>query len=428
MSNEFNRRHFLTGALAGSAVLTAGLPTIVRADDSVETVTIGVVGMSRGKALALDFVKAPGCHIKYVCDVDRNRLAEGQADIGKASGRIPEAVGDFRRILDDPEVDAVAFALPVHWHAPAAILACKAGKHVYVEKPCCHNPREGELLVEAARKYNRVVQMGAQRRSSKVIIEGMTKMLEGAIGRPYYARAWYAALRGSMGRGENGTPPEYLDYDLWQGPAPRRPYRGNVIHYNWHWLWHYGAGEAGNNGPHMLDIARWGLGVEYPARVSAAGGRYRFNDDQETPDTQMLTYDFEGGKTVTWEGLSCNQPGPEGMFVGITFYGENGSLIIGHVNYILRDANGKVIEEKTGDVGGVDHAVNFLNAIRTNAPNSLNCEIECGYRSTLLAHLGNIAYRTGHVLHCDEKGHIIDDAEAQALWQRVYEPGWEPTV
>jgi len=201
-----------------------------------------------------------------------------------------------------------------------------------------------------------------------------------------------------------------------------------VVHYNWHWVWRYGTGEAGNNGTHMLDIARWGLGVEYPIRVTSAGGRYRFDDDQETPDTHMVTYDFAGEKTLTWEGLSCNQPGPEGMFTGITFYGENGSLIIGHDTYLLRDGNGKTVEENKGDVGGVDHIINFFNAIRSENPASLNCEIETGYKSTLLAHLGNIAHRTGHVLHCDEKGHLLDDPDAQALWQRDYEPGWEPTV
>lgn len=426
MSSEFNRRQFLAGTLVGGAVLTSGLRAAAQAD--AETVTVGVVGMNRGKALALDFLKAPGCRIKYVCDLDNNRREEGKAAIGKASGTTPEAVADFRHILDDPEVNAVAFALPVHWHAPAAILACKAGKHVYVEKPCCHNPREGELLVEAARKYNRAVQMGAQRRSSAVINEGMTKLSGGAIGRTYYARGWYAAQRGGMGRGEVTDPPEYLDYDLWQGPAPRRPYKSNVIHYNWHWLWHYGTGEAGNNGTHMFDLGRWGLGVNYPLRVTSAGGRYRYDDDQETPDTHMITYDFEGGKTLTWEGLSCNQPGPEGMFVGITFYGENGSMIFGHDSYVLRDGSGKVVEEAKGDVGGVDHVVNLLNAIRTNTPESLNCQIETGYKSTLLAHLGNIAHRTGRVLRCDDAGHILDDTEAQALWQRDYEPGWEPTV
>ena len=428
MSNHLNRRQFLGHTMASGAVLTAGLKAAAQAETSADPVVVGVVGMNRGKALALDFLKAPGCRIKYVCDVDQNRLAEGKAAIGEASGHVPEEVADFRRILDDPEVEAVAFALPVHWHAPAAILACKAGKHVYVEKPCCHNPREGELLVEAARKYKRAVQMGAQRRSSAVITEGMTKLLEGAIGRSYYARGWYAALRGTMGRGEDGTPPEQLDYDLWQGPAPRGPYRSNVIHYNWHWVWRYGTGEAGNNGTHMFDLARWGLGVEYPKRVTAAGGRYRYDDDQETPDTQMYSYDFDGGKTLTWEGLSCNQPGPEGMFVGITFYGENGSLIVGHDKYLLRDGDGKTVEEKKGDVGGVDHVINFFNAIRSETPSALNCDIETGYKSTLLAHLGNIAYRTGHVLRCGEKGHVLDDAEAQGLWQRDYEPGWEPMV
>ena len=428
MSIQVNRRQFLGHATMGGVALSTGFQIAARAAGANDRIVVGVVGMGRGRALAAEFARAENCTVKYVCETDRARAQAGVATVTEAGGTEPEAVGDMRRMFDDPDVDAVAFALPAHWHAPASIMACSAGKHVYVEKPCSHNPREGELLVQAARKYNRAVQMGAQRRSSAVLREALTKLHEGAIGRAYFARCWYAALRGSMGRGQEADIPPQLDYELWQGPAPRRPYKDNVVHYNWHWLWHYGTGEMGNNGTHMVDLARWGLEVDYPVRVTSSGGRYRFDDDQETPDTHVVTYDFADGKTISWEGLSCNQPGPEGMGVGVVLYGEGGSMTLGSTNYILRDSNGQVIEEQKGDLGGREHIDDLLNAIRNDTPLALNAEIEEGHKSTLLAHLGNIAHRTGRSLKCGEQGRILDDEKAQSLWTREYEPGWEPVV
>jgi predicted dehydrogenase len=428
MSNLINRREFIQRtAVSGAAIVTAAplVPSIAAANDQI---VVGVVGMSRGRALAQTFASTAGCTVKYVCDTDAKRLEAGAADVAKTANKPPQPVGDFRQILDDAEVDAMVFALPVHWHAPAAIMACTAGKHVYVEKPCCHNPAEGELLVAAARKYNRCVQMGTQRRSSLVLQEAIQKLHEGAIGSCYFARSWYAALRGTIGHGQETDVPDGLNYDLWQGPAPRRPYKDNVLHYNWHWLWHWGTGELGNNGTHVLDLCRWGLEVDYPSRVTAAGGRYRYADDQETPDTHSVSYDFGGAKTITWEGLSCNQPGAGGNGFGATFYGEKGSLTLGSTNYSLKDEQGQVVEEKSGDLGGNEHVDNFLNAIRENKPESLNAEIETGYKSTLMSHLGNIAYRTGDTLLCDESGHIVGNPSATALWKRDYEPGWEPKI
>ncbi len=427
MNHTLNRRAFLGQAASGVA-LTMGATHVARAASPNERIALGVVGMSRGLALARTFGTTAGCTIKYVCDVDTGRMENAVAAVSSLPGQNPEGVTDFRRILDDAAVDALVFALPVHWHAPAAIMACNAGKHVYVEKPCCHNPAEGKLLLAAARKHNRCVQMGNQRRSSVVIREAIEKLHDGAIGRCYFVRAWYAALRGSIGRGNEAPVPERLDYDLWQGPAPRRPYRDNVIPYNWHWLWHWGSGELGNNGTHGLDLCRWGLQVGYPVRVTAAGGRYRHDDDQETPDTHAVSYDFPDGKTITWEGLSCNQPGAGGNNFGATFYGEKGSLVLGSAAYALRDQDGNVLEEADGNVGDHEHAENFLDAIRQDSPQVLRSEIEGGYKSTLLSLLGNIAYRTGDTLHCDKQGRIQDNEAAQALWQREYEPGWEPTV
>ncbi len=337
--------------------------------------------------------------------------------------------GDFRSILDDPEVDALIVAAPNHWHAPAGIMACAAGKHAYVEKPCSHNPQEGELLVAAARKHKRCVQMGNQRRSSPQLIEAINLLHEGRIGRVYYSRSWYANLRGPIGNGTPEEVPEHIDYELWQGPAPRQPYTSNRLHYNWHWGWHYGNGELGNNGIHSLDLSRWGLEVDFPSRVISGGGRYRFEDDQITPDTQIVSFEYEGRCQIVWEGLSCNRDGMYGDSYGVSFHGESGSLRMGAWGYSLHDDRGKQLSKVDGGPSDLEHATNFVNAIRANDPTLLNSEIEEGHKSTLMCHLGNIAQRTGDAIVCDpSNGHIKDNPAAAALWARSYEPGWEPKI
>ncbi len=420
-----DRRTFLilSGGLVAGSVARA-------ARSANETIQVGIMGTGgRGTQLARAFHGQPGCVVTYVCDPDRSRMesaARAVERIDEGNHR-PKTVTDFRRILDDKSVDALVIAAPDHWHAPATILACKAGKHVYVEKPCSHNPLEGELMVQAARKYDRKVQMGNQRRSWPKIQEAMQALREGIIGRVYYSRAWYANRRGSIGRGKLADPPDYLDYELWQGPAPRRPYRTNVIHYNWHWFWHWGTGELGNNGVHAVDLSRWGLGVDYPTHVTSSGGRYRFDDDQETPDTHTVSYKFPDRISISWEGLSCNPYGPDGSMFGASFHGEDGTLVISGTGYKVYDIRNKLIKEEKGPGGDATHIANFLNAIR--GTEALNSEIEEGHKSTLLCHLGNIAYRVGRDLRCcPQSGHIQDDAEAMKLWRREYEPGWEPTV
>jgi predicted dehydrogenase len=428
MSNPIDRRQFLSrSALSGAAaglVLQHATPTAASAADKV---VIGVMGLSRGRSLAANFAKQPGVEVRYVCDTDSGRAAACVDSLKSVNGQSPQAIGDFRRILDDATVDALVCAAPNHWHAPVTILACAAGKHVYVEKPCCHNPHEGELMVAVARKYKRAVQMGSQRRSSPSTIEAMQKLREGAIGRVYLARAWYNNLRPSLGTGQVAPVPPNLNYDLWQGPAPRRPYVDNRIHYNWHWFWHWGNGELGNNGVHTLDLCRWGLGVDYPVRVTSSGGRYRYDDDQETPDTHSVAFEFADRCQITWEGLSCNKH--TGGFV--TFYGEEGALDLeSNGTHTLYDRGDKQVERVAGtSVGDSEHIANFLAAIRNEDPLSLNAEIERGHKSTLLCHLGNISHRIGGSLNCDpEDGHILDASEGMKLWQREYEPGWEPKV
>jgi predicted dehydrogenase len=443
MTDASDRRRFLGAAAAGGfAAARASLGANARARGAAaaagpgpsETVVVGVMGMGgRGTSHATGFAGLPGVEVAYVCDVDERRAgmaADATAKVASGKGgRPPKGVADFRRILDDPDVDALVIATCNHWHAPAAILACAAGKHAYVEKPCSHNPREGELLVAAARKHDRVVQMGNQRRSWPRIVEAIERVRGGAIGRAEFARCCYSNTRPTIGRGRERPVPEWLDYALWQGPAPGRPYRDNILHYNWHWFWHWGNGELGNNGIHTIDVCRWGLDAGYPTRVTSAGGRYRFVDDQETPDTHVVTFEFPGRKAITWEGLSCSAFRPGGPTAEIVFYGDKGALAISGGGYAIHDLKGKPVETVGGPGGDAGHQANFVAAIRDRAGVKPNSEIAEGHRSTLLCHLGNIAHRTGRSLRCDEKdGRILDDAEAMTMWGREYARGWEPKV
>ncbi|HWY87576.1 MAG TPA: Gfo/Idh/MocA family oxidoreductase [Gemmataceae bacterium] len=425
MTDTINRRHFLAASAAGVAL--AGTAAGQDSQGANQKLLVGVMGTGgRGLGLATSFQRQAGVEVAYVCDCDQTRAERAAAAVQKITNRSPRVVTDFRRILDDKAVDILVVATCNHWHAPAAILGCAANKHVYVEKPCSYNPREGELLVQAARKNKRHVQMGNQRRSWPKVIEGIEEVRKGAIGRAYFAQAWYINNRPSIGRGKAEAPPKGLDYDMWQGPAPRRPFHSNYLHYNWHWFWHWGNGELGNNGIHMIDVCRWGLGVDAPVRVTSAGGRYRFEDDQETPDTQLVSYEFEGRKAINWEGLSCSRL-PAGQIADVVFHGETGTLAIRGGGYTVHDVSGKELRRERGPSDDALHLANFLNGIRTGA--RLNSEIEEGAKSTLLCHLGNIAHRTGRALQCDPKtGHIQGDKAAMAYWTREYEKGWEPRV
>ena len=430
MRGQVHRRRFLaTTAATGAALATQRIVKASQAAGANEKIVVGVMGVNgRGSGLARTFATQDGAEVAYICDVDERAVEKATAVVAQ-NQRAPKGVGDFRRILDDDSVDALVIAAPDHWHAPATIMAANAGKHVYVEKPCSHNPREGEMMVAAARKNDRVVQLGTQRRSYPKIQEAMQRLHEGVIGEVLFSKSWYNNRRGSIGRGKPAAVPAWLDFDLWQGPAPVKPFQDNVVHYNWHWFWHWGTGELGNNGVHSIDLCRWGLGVDYPTQVTSGGGRYRFDDDQQTPDTHVVTFDF-GGKSMNWEGRSWHPRGSEGSGFGIAFYGEKGTMLLGGGGYTIYDMSsggGKQIENVDGSGGDNLHIGNFLTCIRQEA--RPNADIEEGHKSTLLCHLGNIAHRTGHTLHCDpSNGRIQDDPEAQALWGREYRPGWEPSV
>jgi len=443
MKTPIKRRNFIktTGAASlGLGLASSSLAAPLRTAAS-DKITVAVMGTnSRGSALAKGFATHPKAEVAYICDVDDNAIKKGvEATAAGGQKKVPKGIKDFRQALEDDALDALVIAAPDHWHAPAAIMALQAGKHVYVEKPCSHNPHEGELLVSAANKYGKVVQMGNQRRSWPKVIEGIQALKEGAIGRAYFARGWYANKRGSMGYGKEVSVPAHLDYELWQGPAPRKPYKDNLIHYNWHWLWHWGTGELLNNGTHFIDLCRWGLEVDYPTRVTSSGGRYHWQDDWETPDTQLVTYDFEEGKSILWEGRSCNPRGIEGSSTGVSFHGENGSMVIDGNGYVIYDmANKEIKSSKSGATNAVDttgpgfdldqdHFTNFIAGIQEGK--QLNSDIHDANISVHICHLGNIAHRTGRVIQCDTKnGHIIDDKEAMQFWGRDYEEGWAPSV
>jgi predicted dehydrogenase len=428
MHQSINRRAFLKHSSLGTASLTTlGAIRLGAADAPSEKVRVGIIGCNgRGMAHIQGFLGVPHAEIVCICDVDSRAVDKGVAAVATKQARKPKGTKDLRRMLEDPDLDAVSIATPDHWHAPATILACAAGKHVYVEKPGSHNVRESELMVAAARKHKRVVQMGNQRRSWRWVIEGIAELHAGAVGNLFFARGWYMNHRASIGRGQPVPVPGWLDWPLWQGPAPDEIYRSNVVHYNWHWFWTWATGEIGNNGVHYLDLARWGLQVDYPSRITCGGNRYHYQDDWQTPDTCIATFDF-GNKGIAWEGQSCAPRGFEGSSFGVLFYGENGSLAMAGNNYTIYDLNQKVVQEVKGKSDDVIHFANFVDAIREGK--ALTSEIGDGQKSTLLCHLGNIAWRTGHTVNFDPQTRsIIDDKQATALCTRPYRPGWEPKI
>ncbi len=276
-------------------------------NSSDQPLNVGIIGMGgRGNDIAKTVGKIEGAYVTCVCDVDQGKAESAADNIAKAGKAKPKIETDFRALLADKSIQAVFVTTANHWHAPLGILAVKAGKHAYVEKPISHNPYEGEVLVAEAAKASRLVQMGNQRRSWPKIVEGIELVRKGAIGKCHLAFCYYHNKRQSIGKGKVSDPPKGFNFDLWQGPARRQQYRNNIHPYNWHWFWAWGNGELGNNGVHMIDLCRWALDVKYPVRVTSSGGRYHFDDDQETPDSNIVNFEFADEKLICWEGLSCN--------------------------------------------------------------------------------------------------------------------------
>ena len=436
------RREFLNGLALGAAGMTVGSTAksygqILGSNDRLNFAVIGLNGRAYAHLSSLKANKS-AARISHVCDVDSNILKKFADSVQQEMGEAPATDKDFRNILALKEVDAITIATPDHWHTPMAIAGLQAGKHVYVEKPCSHNPAEGEMLRQAQRKHQKLVQMGTQQRSSPHTIEVVEKIQAGIIGRPYLAKAWYVNVRKSIGTGKEGPVPSQLDWDLWQGPAPRRSYKDNVHPYNWHWFKTYGTGETLNNGTHEVDVCRWALGVDYPARVTSSGGRYHFTDDWEFYDTLVTCFEYQD-KMISWEGKSCQGMKCYGRDRGSTIMGTTGTVLIDRDGYEVYDLNGdKTSEVKAGnttssaDLIGRDsmtdaHFANFIAGIRTGE--KLNAPVSVGNIAVTMLQLSNIAWEVNRELHLDTNtGRIQGDPEAMKMWGREYEPGWAPHV
>jgi predicted dehydrogenase len=437
------RRTFLGHLTAGAAAAAvAPLATSARsyenilgANDRLNFAVIGLNGRAYAHLSSLDANKA-AARISHVCDVETNILAKFASATEKELGYAPRSEQNFRRVLELKDIDAVTIATPDHWHTPMAIDALAAGKHVYVEKPCSHNPAEGALLIDAQKKYGKLVQMGTQQRSSPHTIEIVAKIHDGLIGRPYFAKAWYVNTRKSIGIGKQAPVPKTLDWDLWQGPAPRRPYKDNIQPYNWHWFRIYGTGETLNNGTHEVDVCRWALGVDYPKRVTSSGGRYQFKDDWEFYDTLVTNFEYPD-KMISWDGKSCSGMTYYNRGRGSTIIGTTGSVLIDRDGYEIYDLGGKKTSEfkvgsktSTTDLVGRDsmtdlHFANFIAAIRTGE--QLNAPVSVGNVAVTMLQLSNIAWEVNRELQLDAAtGKIVNDSDAMKLWGRDYEPGWAP--
>jgi len=423
--SELSRREFLKSAGGGIAVSSTFLvaPRRGRAASS-ERVRHAVIGAGgQGVTHCRTFASLEkDCDVVAVCDTDpecRTKALRALPDPKKVA-----EYEDYRRVLDDKNIDTISIATPDHWHAPISIAAILAGKHVYVEKPCCHNVHEGRLLVEAALKYKKCVQHGTQSRSGRGIIDAVQFLREGNLGRVRMAKAINHQFRGPIGRAPETDPPPGVNYDLWLGPAPKRPFTRNRWHYNWHWFWDYGTGDLGNDGIHQVDVARWGLGVEFPKAVTASGGQLFYDDDHETPDTQVVTFEYDDCYLLYEMRLWTDYP-LEGHDNGTVFYGDKGTLEVGRKGCELT-----LIGEPKKLIGGgsdlKENVRNFIECVKADDPSNLNAPITDGFISAALCHLGNIATRVGRKLHYDASKHrFINDPEADKLLSREYRAGYE---
>ncbi|MDX2019181.1 MAG: Gfo/Idh/MocA family oxidoreductase [Deltaproteobacteria bacterium] len=461
-----SRRKFLQASAAVGAAGIVGpfFPArVLGANDRVNMAIIGVRG--QGTAHIAGFAKIPQVTIKTLCDVDGNVLGQRLDGFEKTNKYRPEAQSDMRRVFDDKNIDAVSCAIPNHWHALATLWACQAKKHVYVEKPACHSVWEGQQMVAAARKYGVLVQVGFQNRSRPKTIAAMELIHSGKLGKLFMVRGLCFKPRGDIGRYPDGPMPDgskmafakgqdqfagytasYLanvNYDMWMGPAPQKPFNPNRFHYNWHWQWDYGNGDTGNQGPHQFDVGRWGLNREdYPVKFRSSGGIFGFADSaQETPNTQTTIMEYADGTIFEFatRGLPTNAEGE--VRIGNIFYGSEGRLEIdadgnwktffGHKNEPGPEST-KVAAGKSGPsdanlhVGGGldDHFLNFVESVRANDRGKLNCEVEVGFRSSALPILANIAYRLGRELRFDGKRERFTDAAANRLLKRDYRKGY----
>jgi len=425
------RRTFLRQATRAATAIAAA-PSLSRAsaDQQAEPLAVALIGCGgMGSAHLRLLTSRRDVRVTWLCEPDANRLAQSVKLVEAAGRPTPKAVKDLRAALDDKSVAAVWIATPDHWHAPAAILAADAGKHVYVEKPCSHNLREGRLMVEAARRNKIVMQVGTQSRSTPHVIQAVKRLQEGAIGKVLVSKAWNSQRRGSIGRSQPGDPPKHLDYDLWLGSAPHQPYQRNLLHSIWRWWYAFGVGDIGNDGVHDIDLARWGLGVaEHPSAITALGGKYFFDDDQQWPDTQYAVYEYAGNadgqkRQLIFEQRTWSPYVQEGFENGNAFYGTDGMMVLGKKGgYQIYGRRNKLIERADGDMNLPAHHDNFLACIRSG--DRPNADIEINHLTTSLCHLANIATRVGRLIRFDPQTEkIVADREAAAMLGRRYREG-----
>ena len=438
-----SRREFNGTLAVGTASLAIGATAksysqIAGANGRLNFAVIGLNGRAYAHLSALK-ANQKTSRIAQVCDVESNILEKFAGAVQKELGYAPATEKDFRKVLASKDIDVITIATPDHWHAPMAILGVEAGKHVYVEKPCSYDPHEGEMLVAARDKYKKHVQMGNQQRSSPHSIKIIGQIHGGLIGDAYLASAWYANKRGSIGVGKPAPVPATLDWDLWQGPAPRTPYHDNYQPYNWHWFKRWGTGETLNNGTHEVDVCRWALGASFPSSVSATGGRYAFKDDWQYYDTLEVNWKY-ADKTITWEGLCCNPLGRYGRDRGALIRGTKGSVIVDRDGYEVYDLSGKKTDEfsvrnqhtSSADTRGADsmtdaHFGNLIAAIQSGE--ALHSPIEQGNVAVTMLQLANYAWDLNRTLKLDPtNGHILGDPEAERMTRREYEKGWAPKV
>lgn len=441
-NNKDSRRTFIkksaAGVIGASFTFSASsYANILGANDRVNVAVVGLHG--RGKAHLSAIYHTTNTRISAICDVDSRELTKTAELVNEMNGQKPDVIVDIRKLLENKDIDAVTIATPDHWHAPMAIMAMQAGMHVYLEKPCCFNPQEGNWLIQSQKKHGKVLQVGNQQRSAPTSVQAVADIRAGIIGEAYMGKAWYANTRGSIGTGKNVTVPDWLDWDMWQGPAPHTDYRDNIVHYNWHWFWRWGTGEINNNGYHELDICRWALGVDYPSKITSSGGRYSFDDDWQFYDTQIASFEFGNDKMISWEGRSCNGFNFHERGRGATIHGTKGTVLLDRNGYWAYDNSGKLFKQvlerghsASTDIVGIGaldlyHMENFVEAIRSDE--KLNSPIEEAVKSNMMCHLGNIAQKFNRTLQTDPRdGKIMNDKEAMKLWSRDYAEGWKPVI
>ena len=422
LEQDVSRRRFLSQGAAGVAAGVVGIGRTATAEDSPShIVRLGVIGVrSQGKTLGVECARVSGARVISVCDVDESMRARAAVAIEESQHSAPKQAEDFRRLLDDPEIDAVLIATPDHWHAVMTILACQAGKDVYVEKPASQTIREGRAMIAAAEQHGRVVQCGLQQRSGDHFRSAVEFVQSGQLGTVRLAKAWSVHRRQSLGHKPDGPPPPGVNYDLWLGPAAEQPFNVNRFHYNWRWNWQFGSGELGNWGVHLLDVARWGLDVALPGRVAASGGSFYFDDDQQTPDTLTVTYSYPDA-AIVWEHRCWSQHGNEGRSAAVAFFGDQGTLIVDRSGW-------KVYGCRESHFAGASelrqaHLVDFLDAVRTRRFPA--CDIRTGHISSALCHLGNAAYRLGREIVVDPETETFSgDSETGLSLDRQYRQPW----